>query len=150
MVDGTGSVSRRTFLSRGLGLLLAVPAAGALAALASCGDSSTQPAAPAAPPQPPAAAPAAPSQPRPVAPVAPPAAPGQAVAPADALVTEITASAGLVSALQYVNVSPIPDQRCEGCQLYTATGPEKGKCVLFQQGLVMAGGHCTSWVKKQA
>jgi hypothetical protein len=127
MVDGTGSVSRRTFLSRGLGLLLAVPAAGALAALASCGDSSTKPAAPAAPPQPPAAAP-----------------------PADALVSEITASAGLVSALQYVNVSPIPDQRCEGCQLYTATGPEKGKCVLFQQGLVMAGGHCTSWVKKQA
>jgi hypothetical protein len=143
MVDGTGSVSRRTFLSRGLGLLLAVPAAGALAALASCGDSSTKPAAPAAPPQPPAAAPPAPSQPR-------PATPGQAVAPADALVTEITASAGLVSALQYVNVSPIPDQRCEGCQLYTATGPEKGKCVLFQQGLVMAGGHCTSWVKKQA
>ena len=143
MREPTHGLDRRSFLRRGLGAALAFPAAGALAALAGCGDSSNSSAPPTATPYgaaPPAASP-------PAAPA--PAAPAPAAA-ADALVDQIPANAGLLASLQYANLSPIAGQVCAGCQLYTPVSEDKGKCVLFLQGLVAAKGHCSSWVKKQA
>jgi hypothetical protein len=53
-----------------------------------------------------------------------------------------------VEALQYVHVSQKPDQKCSGCQFYTPAAGERGKCQLFQQGLVEAGGWCASFVAR--
>ena len=49
-------------------------------------------------------------------------------------------------ALQYVEVTDIPDKRCDNCQLYIL--PEGasacGACKILK-GPVTPGGHCTSW-----
>lgn len=66
----------------------------------------------------------------------------------DALVTEIPAMASLVKSVNYQHETPKPDRRCDNCQLYTAKTDELGSCKLFAQGLVEAGGWCTSWIKK--
>ena len=66
----------------------------------------------------------------------------------DQLVTEVPASGVMVTALQYTNESAKPDQNCANCQLYTTGEGGKGKCQLFQQGLVTEGGWCASWTKK--
>lgn len=61
------------------------------------------------------------------------------------LVNEIDANAALVSSLNFHVESPKPDQRCEICHFYTATGGGRGKCQLFPRGRVPAGGWCASW-----
>ncbi len=49
-------------------------------------------------------------------------------------------------ALQYIEVTDIPDKRCDNCQLYIQ--PEGasacGACKILK-GPVTPGGHCTSW-----
>ena len=72
----------------------------------------------------------------------------QAHAEGTQLVTEIPDQAPMVAALQYVNQSAKPDQKCLDCQFYTPGEGGKGKCQLFQKGLVTEGGWCASWVKK--
>lgn len=49
-------------------------------------------------------------------------------------------------ALQYVEVSPDPEKRCDNCQLYIAPeeGVACGSCKILK-GPVAPGGHCTSW-----
>jgi hypothetical protein len=137
-------VNRRRFLSHAFEGILFLPAAGALSSLLGCGDSGTQSPTPTSTPAP------TPAAPQTAAPAPATRAPGAAPAvPADALVTDVPANATLVSSLQYASVTPVAGQQCDGCQLYTAVGPEKGKCALFPQGLVAARGHCTSWIKKQ-
>lgn len=74
--------------------------------------------------------------------------PDAAPAAEDALVTEIPAMAGLVKTVNYQHQTPKPDQRCANCELYTKKTDERGSCKLFAQGLVEAGGWCTSWIKK--
>lgn len=140
MHEVPSSPDRRAFLRQGVRLLLLLPAA---AGLAACGESAEKAPgpAPAAPPSAPPAAPPAAST-LPVSPEAP-AQPG-------ALVTEIADNATLVASLQYVNQGANPEQVCEGCQLYTAVAEGKGRCTLFQQGLVAARGHCASWILRQA
>jgi len=64
------------------------------------------------------------------------------------LVTEIADQAPMVAALQYVNETAKPDQNCKICQFYTAGEGGKGKCQLFQKGLVSEAGWCASYVKK--
>jgi hypothetical protein len=50
------------------------------------------------------------------------------------------------NALQYVDVTDIPDKRCDNCQLYIAPeeGAACGACKILK-GPVAPGGHCTSW-----
>ena len=54
-------------------------------------------------------------------------------------------------ALQYIDVTELPDKRCDNCQLYIE--PEGtsacGACKILK-GPVTAGGHCTSWAAKPA
>jgi hypothetical protein len=64
------------------------------------------------------------------------------------LVTAIPGNETLVKTLQYVNESTKADQSCLNCQLYTARSEERGKCAVFPQGVVAAGGWCTSWSPK--
>ncbi len=142
-------LDRRAFLRVALGAPLAIPAAGALLGAMACGgqDTTTAEAPPAAPPAP--AAPKAP--PVPAAPAAP--AGGDAVSAGGEggekkLVTEVPASAALVSQLQYVNESAKPDQNCTNCMFYSDEGGGLGKCQLFPQGYVKAAGWCMSWAKK--
>jgi hypothetical protein len=66
----------------------------------------------------------------------------------DELVTQIEANQVMVTALQYVETSAKPDQNCANCQLYTPGADGKGKCQLFQLGVVPDGGWCMSWTKK--
>jgi hypothetical protein len=68
----------------------------------------------------------------------------------EALVTEIAENAALVQALSYVAVSKTEGSNCANCALYLTVGAPKGKCGLFQKGLVSAEGHCTSWSKRNA
>jgi hypothetical protein len=105
-------------------------------------------------------APAVPARTSPEEPAGESASPPRATAPAarvpaptggsseGQLVTEVTAIASLVSALQYVNESTKPDQKCANCQLYTAGPGQRGKCQLFAQGLVKETGWCASWVAR--
>ena len=72
----------------------------------------------------------------------------QASAEGGELVTEVADQAPMVAALQYVNESAKPDQKCADCQFYTPGDGGKGKCQLFQKGLVAEGGWCASYVKK--
>lgn len=137
MRQSPASTDRRTFLRQGAVALLLLPAA---AALSACGESAEK--APSPDPAPPAAPPAA----------APAAEPPAAAAPApaaDAPVTAFAANAALVTTLQYVSEGADPQKICSGCQLYTPVDGEKGRCTLFQQGLVAAKGHCTSWIQRQ-
>jgi hypothetical protein len=148
-------VGRRRFLVALGSLPLVVPAALALAgcsggeeAPATGGPGAAKPPPPAPPPAaPPPPAPAPAAQPPAPPPAAPPP-PASGSAPADALVTEVEAMRPTVEALQYVHVSQKPDQKCTGCQFYTAVSPERGRCQLFQQGLVEAGGWCASWTAR--
>lgn len=161
MRDRTSKASdldRRQFLRAGLGAAAVVAVTGS-ALLAGCGDGGSAPAPTAAekPPAPaPAAPPAAAPAPPPPAAAAPsetggsPEAPVTDTAPNVALVTDIPANAALVSTLQYVNEAKDPAKVCSGCQLYTPTIPGRGKCTLFTQGLVLAKGHCVSWIQRQA
>lgn len=49
-------------------------------------------------------------------------------------------------ALQYVDVTDIPDKRCDNCQLYIPPegGAACGGCKILK-GPVAPAGHCTSW-----
>ena len=64
------------------------------------------------------------------------------------MVTEIAENAPLLQALGYVAKSPIPESHCGNCAVYLGGDAPKGKCALFQKGLVSAEGHCSSWSKK--
>jgi len=68
------------------------------------------------------------------------------------LVTDIQdpAVSSMVTTLQYTNESTKPDQKCAGCQLFTAVSETEGKCQLFTKGHVSSTGWCMSWVKKVA
>lgn len=46
--------------------------------------------------------------------------------------------------LEYVNVSPSDEERCDGCQFYYLGGEHCGECRLLD-GPVTSGGYCTSW-----
>jgi hypothetical protein len=75
--------------------------------------------------------------------------PGVARAQDEKLVTELPDQAPMVTALQYVNKSAKPDQNCKLCQFFTPQGDgARGKCQLFQSGVVSAEGWCASWAKK--
>ena len=54
------------------------------------------------------------------------------------------------TALEYVDVTPVPGQRCDNCRFYNvptgATSP-CGGCQLFR-GPVAPAGHCRSWAAK--
>jgi len=66
----------------------------------------------------------------------------------DKLVTDMPDQAYMVQALQYVNVSEKPGQKCTNCQFYTPGEGGMGKCQLIPVGLVKDGGWCTSFVEK--
>lgn len=52
--------------------------------------------------------------------------------------------------LGYVEKSPMPDKRCENCNLYTPPkeGQACGGCILFE-GPVFEEGYCTYWAPKE-
>jgi len=53
------------------------------------------------------------------------------------------------SNVNYVEVTEIPEQRCDNCQLYTQpSNGGCGGCLLFA-GPVTAAGWCSSWVPQQ-
>lgn len=39
-------------------------------------------------------------------------------------------------------------QKCSNCMFYTGTDKKSGKCQIFPNNLVAAGGWCNSWIKK--
>ena len=51
--------------------------------------------------------------------------------------------------LGYVKESPIPDNRCNNCNLYLPPGADKdcGRCMLFK-GPVYPSGYCTYWAPR--
>jgi hypothetical protein len=51
--------------------------------------------------------------------------------------------------LQYVDQTPDPSKRCDGCALYVApaAGATCGGCNLIK-GPISPAGYCTSWVQK--
>ena len=52
-------------------------------------------------------------------------------------------------ALEYVHQTPIDEQRCTGCQLFTgAADAEWGPCAIFPGVSVSGNGWCKSWVPK--
>lgn len=53
------------------------------------------------------------------------------------------------NALQYVDRSPYPDKKCNGCNLYQAP-PSVSQCGGCQvvKGPIHPEGYCTSWVAK--
>ena len=67
-----------------------------------------------------------------------------------ALVGEIADNAALITAIQYVNQSVVEGANCGNCALYLGGAAPKGRCGLFQKGVVSASGHCVSWIKKNA
>ena len=75
-------------------------------------------------------------------------APTRSAAEEEALVTEFPANAPVIASLGYVNESPKADQNCAGCVLYTGPAEGRGKCALFQQGVVPAKAWCKSWAPK--
>jgi len=64
------------------------------------------------------------------------------------LVNEIADNAALVKAISYVNQSAVEGANCANCALYLGGATPKGRCVLFQKGVVLSVGHCVSWSKK--
>lgn len=72
----------------------------------------------------------------------------RALAQEEGMVTEFPENAALVQALSYRAVSDVEGAKCANCALYLGGAAPKGKCGLFQKGLVSAEGHCTSWSKK--
>lgn len=157
VVDAAGAdVGRRRLLLGIVGLPFAGSAVWALGACSPGEDArprgGSESGAPPAAPRPAAAAPAPPqATPGPAAAEkagGPPGGSGAGTATGDALVTEIDAMKPTVQALQYVHASTKPDQLCSSCQFYTAKSAERGSCQLFVQGLVEAGGWCSSWTKR--
>jgi len=122
-------VSRRRLLADGVRAALLWPLAGAALAVA-CRSREESGGTPAAPPEPAAGTP----EPAPTG--------GDTGVN---LVTEVLAMQASVAALQYVHQSARPDQRCGTCLFFSAGSAERGTCKLFAQGLVEAGGWCTSW-----
>lgn len=55
------------------------------------------------------------------------------------------------TALQYVDETPIPEKRCDNCQLYIEAegGAACGGCKILK-GPIAPAGYCTSWAAKQA
>jgi hypothetical protein len=135
--------TRRELLQTGAVALLVLPVVAACGSGSETSDGSSTPQPP-APPAPPELPPA----PIPEPPVPEPPAAGGGGGEGQ-LVTEVAASAALVSALQYVHESPNAEERCDNCQLYTAQGDGLGKCQLFATGgLVKEAGWCASWAAK--
>jgi hypothetical protein len=66
----------------------------------------------------------------------------------EGMVTEFAENAALVQALSYIAVSNVEGAKCANCALYLGADAPKGKCGLFQKGLVSAEGHCASWSKR--
>jgi hypothetical protein len=64
------------------------------------------------------------------------------------MVNEIAENAPLLQALNYVPKSAIAESKCANCAVFLGGDAPKGKCALFQKGLVSAEGHCSSWSKK--
>lgn len=64
------------------------------------------------------------------------------------LVTAYPANEPILAAVQYVNETAIPERACSGCALYQPAADGRGKCGLFQKGLVSEQGWCTSWIAK--
>jgi hypothetical protein len=147
--DDRGGATRREVLRGTTRLALVLPLTGLASSawLSGCGSgdepsSDTQVDPVDAKPAPPSPDPTPTPAPEPDPPVAGGAAGG------GGLVTDLSASAPLVAALQYTNVSQKPDQDCAGCQLFTAGRGGLGKCQLFAQGAVTEGGWCASWAAK--
>lgn len=65
------------------------------------------------------------------------------------LVTDVESNSLLLGQVKYVNASATEGQQCGNCALLIAREGEYGKCGLFVQGKVSAGGWCTSWVQKR-
>ncbi len=76
--------------------------------------------------------------------------PGRAGADSRELVTELEENADLVASIKYVNESEVKGQLCSGCILYQAGENGRGKCTLFQKGLVSEKGWCLSWNARPA
>jgi hypothetical protein len=147
--DDRGGTTRREVLRGTKRLALVLPLAGLASSawLSGCGSGDEPTSEPqvdpvASKPAPPSTEPAPRLAPEPDPPVAGDAAGG------GGLVTDLAASAPLVAALQYTNVSQKADQNCAGCQLFTAGGGGLGKCQLFAQGAVTEAGWCASWAAK--
>ena len=135
-------LSRRELLGHAARATFALPAAAAFGAIAGCGEGGEKQAAE-SPEEPPGA-----KAPPPTPPASAKPAPAAAESGEERLVTEIPANATLVTSLKYVNASPEAEKRCGNCQLYTAGEGGRGKCTLFQSGLVAEAGWCQSWVAK--
>jgi len=67
-----------------------------------------------------------------------------------AWVSDIPANESLLRGVQYVAQTEKPDQRCGNCVLYQPRGEARGKCALFQQGVVPEEAWCLSWSPKPA
>lgn len=66
----------------------------------------------------------------------------------EALVSDLPGNEALLRGVQYVSKSVRDGQRCESCVLYQPRGGSRGKCALFQAGLVPAEAWCISWSPK--
>lgn len=73
---------------------------------------------------------------------------GRASADGQSLVDDIPANAALLKGVQYVPESVKADQRCANCVLFQPQAAGRGKCALFQQGLVPEQAWCLSWGPK--
>lgn len=51
----------------------------------------------------------------------------------------------------YVEETPMPDKRCDNCNLYKPPGEDQkcGGCILFE-GPVFAEGYCTYWAPQES
>ena len=49
---------------------------------------------------------------------------------------------------QYTETTPIPEQTCANCKLYTGGDKPTGGCPLFGAKQVVAEGWCKAWVAK--
>jgi hypothetical protein len=68
----------------------------------------------------------------------------------EVLVDAIAENAALIKAISYVNQSVAEGKNCGNCALYLGGAAPKGRCGLFQKGVVPTTGHCVSWIKKNA
>lgn len=153
-VDPRPGATRRELLAGSLRAAAALPlallAGGALTGCPSEGTAPQQPPAPPKPTEPAAPPPDSPAPPvRPTEPALPePPQAGGGAPDGVALVSQLPEQAPMVAALQYVDASPNPDQRCANCQLFSAAEGGVGKCQLFATGFVREGGWCASWAQR--
>jgi hypothetical protein len=151
-------LSRRELLETAALTIALTPLVGSLLAACSRSSEPTAQEAPSAPATQPSPAPQAAAKPEPAERQA---ATGEGTAPAPApadasggateteLITEVPAMAALVQSLHYTNKSEKPDQHCSLCLFFTPRANDRGKCQLFAQGLVSAGGWCASFQPRQ-